>query len=134
MSSETAEFGGKSWQIDYGDAHFIPFAGGALDTHAFVQCHCKKFHDSVSTLKEALALYRRALPIHNPIILRTVTNLDSVFGHIVSHHVDAGDYRSALGAANTSLLFLKENLPSNHVMVSPPILLVIIARLLCADR
>jgi hypothetical protein len=74
----------------------------------------------VATLKEALTLYRRALPIDNPIILQTVNNIDSAFGYIISYHIEAGDYRGALDAANTSLLFLKDNLPSNHVLVSPP--------------
>jgi hypothetical protein len=98
--------------------------------HAFVQLHCKKFHDCVGTLKEALALYRRALPSNHATILITITNVDSASGHIVSHHVDAGDYRGALNAASDALQFLKHNLPSNDVMVSP----LILATLLFANK
>jgi hypothetical protein len=82
-------------------------------------CIAKKFHDCVGTLKEALALYRRALPSNHQSILITITNVDSAFSHIVSRHVEAGDYRGALNAASDALQFLKNNLPSNDVMVSP---------------
>jgi tetratricopeptide (TPR) repeat protein len=111
----------QSCQNNNSGTHSTPFAGGALEAHAFVQLHCKTFHDCVATLKEALALYRRALPSNHPTILITITNVDSAFGRIVCRHVDAGDYRGALNAASDALQFLKGNLSSNDVMVSPRI-------------
>jgi hypothetical protein len=98
--------------------HSAAFAGGALEAHAFVQLHCKELHDCVATLKEALALYRRALPSNHATILITITNIDSALGSIVCRHVDAEDYGGALHAASDALQFLKDNLPSNDVMVS----------------
>ena len=112
--------------------HFTHFAGGALDAHAFVQFNCNQFHDSVATLKEALGLYRRSLPSNHPKILRTISNIDSAFGHIVSHHADAGDHSAALVAASNLLQFLKENLQPNDVTVSPR--LWILAKPLCVDE